>query len=86
MKNKLYSAALALCAMASLASCDLDEYNPKEVTGDDVLATYDGFYGLEAKCYEPIYGQLYTVFDFMSMACQAVVDYVNLTMVVTRVQ
>ena len=68
MKNKLYSAALALCAMASLASCDLDEYNPKEVTGDDVLATYDGFYGLEAKCYEPIYGQLYTVFDFMSMA------------------
>ncbi len=68
MKNKLYSAALALCAMASLASCDLDEYNPKEVTGDEVIATYDGFYGLEAKCYEPIYGQLYTVFDFMSMA------------------
>ncbi len=54
--------------MASLASCDLDEYNPKEVTGDEVIATYDGFYGLEAKCYEPIYGQLYTVFDFMSMA------------------
>ena len=68
MKKKLYSAALALCAMASLASCDLDEYNPKEVTGDEVIATYDGFYGLEAKCYEPIYGQLYTVFDFMSMA------------------
>lgn len=68
MKNKLYSAALALCAMASLASCDLDEYNPKALTGDDVLATYEGFYGLEAKCYEPIYGQLYTVFDFMSMA------------------
>ena len=68
MKNKLYSAALALCAMASLASCDLDEYNPKEVTGDDVLATYEGFYGLEAKCYEPIYGQLYTVYDFMFMA------------------
>ncbi len=54
--------------MASLASCDLDEYNPKALTGDDVLATYEGFYGLEAKCYEPIYGQLYTVFDFMSMA------------------
>ncbi len=68
MKKKIYSAALALCAMASLASCDLDEYNPKEVTGDEVIATYDGFYGLEAKCYEPIYGQLYTVFDFMSMA------------------
>ena len=68
MKNKLYSAALALCAMASLASCDLDEYNPSSISGDEELATYEGFYGLEAKCYEPIYGQLYTVFDFMSMA------------------
>ncbi len=68
MKNKLYSAALALCAMASLASCDLDEYNPKSLSGDEMLATYEGFYGLEAQCYKPIYGQLYTVFDFMSMA------------------
>lgn len=68
MKNKLYSAALALCAMASLASCDLDEYNPQGITGDEELATYEGFYGLEAKCYEPIYGQLYTVYDFMFMA------------------
>lgn len=68
MKNKIYSAALALCAMASLASCDLDEYNPKSLSGDEMLATYEGFYGLEAQCYKPIYGQLYTVFDFMSMA------------------
>ena len=68
MKNKIYSAALALCAMASLASCDLDEYNPQEITRDEMLLTYEGLYGLEAKCYEPIYGQLYTVFDFMSMA------------------
>lgn len=68
MKNKIYSAALALCAMASLASCDLDEYNPQGITGDEELASYEGIYGLEAKCYEPIYGQLYTVFDFMSMA------------------
>ena len=49
MKNKLYSAALALCAMASLASCDLDEYNPKSLSGDEMLATYEGFYGLEAQ-------------------------------------
>ncbi len=68
MKNKIFSAALALCAMASLASCDLDEYNPQEITRDEMLLTYEGLYGLEAKCYEPIYGQLYTVFDFMSMA------------------
>ena len=68
MKNKIYSAALALCAMASLASCELDEYNPNNISGDEELATYEGIYGLEAKCYEPIYGQLYTVFDFMSMA------------------
>ena len=68
MKNKIYSAALALFAMASLASCELDEYNPQEITRDEMLLTYEGLYGLEAKCYEPIYGQLYTVFDFMSMA------------------
>lgn len=68
MKKIIYSAAFMACAMAAISSCSLDEYNPKEVTGDETLATYDGLYGMQAKCYEPVYGQLYTVFDFMSMA------------------
>lgn len=66
MKKILF--ALIACAGLSFAACSLDEYNPKEITGDEILATYDGFYGMQAQCYAPIYGQLYTVFDFLSMA------------------
>lgn len=66
MKKILF--ALIACAGLAFTSCELDEYNPTAVTGDDVLATYDGIYGTQAMCYAPIYGQLYTVFDFMSMA------------------
>ena len=66
MKKILF--ALIACAGLSMTACSLDEYNPKEITGDEILATYDGIYGMQAQCYAPIYGQLYTVFDFMSMA------------------
>ena len=68
MKKMIYRAACMVFTMAAISSCSLDEYNPKEVTGDETLATFDGLYGMQAKCYEPVYGQLYTVFDFMSMA------------------
>ena len=66
MKKILF--ALIACAGLSMTACSLDEYNPKEITGDEILATYDGFYGLQAQCYAPIYGQLYTVTDFYAMA------------------
>ena len=66
MKKILF--ALIACAGLSMTACSLDEYNPKEITGDEILATYDGFYGMQAQCYAPIYGQLYTVTDFIAMA------------------
>ncbi|MDO4758696.1 MAG: RagB/SusD family nutrient uptake outer membrane protein [Rikenellaceae bacterium] len=66
MKKILF--ALIACAGLAFTSCELDEYNPKEITGDEILATYDGYYGMQAQCYAPIYGQLYTVTDFIAMA------------------
>lgn len=68
MKKTLYSVAIFSGFLANFASCDLDEYNPTEVTSDQVLATEDGIAGMQALCYQPIYAQLYSVFDFMSMA------------------
>lgn len=59
---------MAVTAAAALTACDLDEYNPTMVTADQVLQTQDGLYGMQALCYQPIYAQLYSVFDFMSMA------------------
>lgn len=67
-KNIIKSISIVSCALCLLSSCSLDEYNPKEVTGDEILATYDGIYGMQAECYKPIYGQLFTVFDYLSMA------------------
>lgn len=32
MKKLVYNVALALCAMVTINSCSLDEYNPMEVT------------------------------------------------------
>ena len=68
MKKLVYNVALALCAMVTINSCSLDEYNPMEVTGEETLATFDGWYGMQTQCYNPIYSQLYTVTDFLSVA------------------
>ena len=46
MKKLVYNVALALCAMVTINSCSLDEYNPMEVTGEETLATFDGWYGM----------------------------------------
>ena len=47
MKKLVYNVALALCAMVTINSCSLDEYNPMEVTGEETLATFDGWYGMQ---------------------------------------
>lgn len=68
MKKNISRFSIVMAAVAVLmSSCSLDEYNPKEVTGDEILATYEGVYGMQAQCYKPIYGQLFTVFDYLSM-------------------
>jgi hypothetical protein len=63
---------LQVCAWLSaslmLGSCGLDEYNPAGGTGGDKLATFEGWSGMETYCYEPLYGQLFSSFDFLAVA------------------
>lgn len=58
----------AAVAMGAFSACDLDEYNPTQLSADQTLSTQEGIYGMQALCYQPIYAQLYSVFDFMQMA------------------
>lgn len=69
MNKNILKYALACCATAFLASCSLDEYNPVAADSSEGLSTdFDKWYGMQTKCYEPIYGQMYTVTDFLSVA------------------
>ena len=68
MKNKLYKAVLALFATATIYSCSLDEYNPTGISGDETLATFDGWKGMQTYCYSSLYGQLFSAVDYWAMA------------------
>lgn len=68
MKRYIYKAAVVATSMSIFTACDLDEFNPSEVSLDKTLQSEEGLAGMQALCYQPIYGQLYSVFDFMSMA------------------
>lgn len=56
------------CTAAIFTSCDLDEFNPTAVTGDEILATYEGLKAMETYCYSSIASQLYNAYDFLSVA------------------
>lgn len=68
MKNTIYKFAAVAFAAASLSACELDEYNPSQKTGDEILATFDGLKGLQSYCYSALYGQLFSVYDYLSVA------------------
>lgn len=68
MNKNIFKSALVLCSAALLASCSLDEYNPLDNDTSNSLKEYTKWYGLETKCYEPIYAQMYTVADFLEVA------------------
>lgn len=57
--------ALALSSLG-LTSCDLDEYNPS--AGDGSIESFEIWKGLANYCYTPLATQLYSVYDFMSVA------------------
>lgn len=65
MKTKLLYTAI-IAGTLSLASCELDEYNP--TGGDATIESFDAWSGLETYCYSPLSEQLYSVYDFMSVA------------------
>ena len=68
MKKNIIKSALVLCFTALLASCSLDEYNPLDADTTNSLTEYNKWYGLETKCYEPSYAQMYTVADFLEVS------------------
>ena len=68
MNKIIKSIAFMAASVVLLGSCDLDEYYPAGGTGGQQLYSFDGWSGMETYCYEPIYGQLYSSFDFMSVA------------------
>lgn len=65
MKTKLLYTAI-IAGTLSFSSCELDEYNP--TGGDATIESYDAWSGLETYCYSPLAEQLYSVYDFMSVA------------------
>lgn len=65
MKTRLLYTAI-IAGTLSLASCELDEYNP--TGGDATIESFDAWQGLETYCYSPLAEQLYSVYDFMSVA------------------
>jgi len=65
MKTKLLYTAI-IAGTLSFSSCELDEYNP--TGGDATIESFDAWSGLETYCYSPLAEQLYSVYDFMSVA------------------
>ncbi len=66
MKKKILYMVVFIIGTFGLASCGLDEYNPSG--GDANIENFDTWKGLEVYCYSPLAEQLYTVYDFMSVA------------------
>lgn len=67
MKNYIKYSFVALAGLSlSLTSCDLDEYNPS--AGDETIESFETWKGLTTYCYTPLATQLYSVYDFMSLA------------------
>lgn len=65
MKTKLLYTAI-IAGTLSFSSCELDEYDP--TGGDATIESFDAWSGLETYCYSPLAEQLYSVYDFMSVA------------------
>ena len=68
MKSTLYKIAMFTCLSASVMSCGLDEYNPSDTSGGEELKTVDGLKQLSSYCYTPLYEQLFSASDYLSVA------------------
>ena len=64
--SKLLYLSAVLAGTLGLTSCELDEYNP--TGGDANITAFDAWEGLETYCYSPLAEQLYSVYDFLSVA------------------
>lgn len=69
MKRILNKVGIVLCAATMMTACSLEEYNPGGGTGgNNPLASFEKWSGMQTQCYEPIHGQIYATFDFTSVA------------------
>jgi hypothetical protein len=68
MKKLIYKTAILFSCIIIASSCSLDEYNPTSISGDETLATFDGWKGMQTYCYSSLYGQLFSVVDYLSVA------------------
>lgn len=73
MKKTINKIALTLCTAFLISSCSLDEYNPGGGQGGNMFSTFDGWSGVQTYCYQPLYRNLYSTFDFMSL-CEGGTD------------
>lgn len=69
MKKNIFTKITTLfCAALLLNSCELDEFNPGAGTGGDKLNNFTSWSGMVTYCYEPLYGQLFSAFDYFAVA------------------
>ncbi len=68
MKHNIYLMATTFFVASALTGCQLDEYNPAGGTGGEEMASFENFEALQTYCYEPVYGQLYDMFDYTQLA------------------
>lgn len=66
MKKTIYKLIALACTATMFFSCSLDEYNPS--AGDGTPSSFNGWYGLQSYCYSPLYSQLFTATDYLSVA------------------
>lgn len=67
MKNFFkYTLAVLVGSSLGLTSCELDEYNPS--AGNQTITSFETWKGLTTYCYSPLATQLYSVYDFLSVA------------------
>ena len=68
MKKIVYNILLLIITVVTVTSCSLDEYNPEGNAGGTSLTTFEGLKQLETYCYTPLYDQLFSASDYLSVA------------------
>ena len=68
MKKTILRLALAIFTIGAISSCSLDEYNPSDTSGGEELKTVEGLKNLTTYCYTPLYDQLFSASDYLSVA------------------
>ncbi|WP_321480822.1 RagB/SusD family nutrient uptake outer membrane protein [uncultured Bacteroides sp.] len=68
MKTTIFKILSLVFTMIILYSCSLDEYNPTEVTGNETLATFNGWKGMQSYCYSPLYDEMFSASDYLSVS------------------